>query len=79
MSKVLKVEWYRGSPAVPARLGRDGAFVDKGYAKDNGLAIGSHLDLETPTGRLLTLTVKGIFTPPKGGSPFGSVTMMHVS
>jgi putative ABC transport system permease protein len=75
MSEVLNVEWYRGSPSVPVRLGRDGAFVDEKYAKDNGLAVGSHLDLETPTGRMLTLTVKGIFTPPKGGSPFGSVTI----
>jgi putative ABC transport system permease protein len=75
LSKVIDLEWYRGSQAVPARLGRDGAFVDKKYAQDNGLTVGSHLDLETPTGRYLTLTVKGIFTPPKGGSPFGSVTI----
>jgi putative ABC transport system permease protein len=75
MSRVLDVKWYRGSPAVPARLGADGAFVDKSYAKRNGLSIGSPLQLETPTGRLLNLTLKGIFTSPKGGSPFGSVTI----
>jgi putative ABC transport system permease protein len=75
MSKVMNLQWFRGSPAVPARLGRDGAFVDKKYAKDNGLTVGSHLDLEVPSGKYVTLTVKGIFTPPKGGSPFGEVTI----
>ncbi|HEX9416065.1 MAG TPA: ABC transporter permease [Gaiellaceae bacterium] len=75
MSKVLHVEWYRGSPAVPARLGQDGAFVDKSYAKDHGLSLGSPLALETPTGRILHLRLKGIFTPPQGGSPFGTVTI----
>jgi putative ABC transport system permease protein len=75
MSKVLNVEWYKGSPAVPSQLGDDGAFVDKSFAKDHGLSIGSPITLETPTGGVVPLTLKGIFTPPKGGSPFGPVTI----
>src|SRR5207247_2916097 len=58
-----------------ARLGRDGAFVSKDYAKDHHLTLGSPIAVETPTGQVLHLRLKGIFDPPKGGSPFGSVTM----
>ena len=75
MSTVLNLKWYRGSPAVPAQLGRDAAFVDKSFAKSNLLSIGSPISLETPTGKSLRLVVKGIFTPPRGGSPLGSVTI----
>ena len=75
MSKVLNVKWYRGSPQVPAQLGADGVFVDKDYAKKHHLSLSSPIDVETPTGKVLHLKVKGIFTPPKGGSPFGPVTL----
>jgi ABC-type antimicrobial peptide transport system permease subunit len=75
MSKVLRVEWYAGSPAVPARLGASGAFVEKSYAKDHGLEIGSPLQVETPTGRILHLRLRGILSPSHGFSPFGSVTI----
>jgi len=75
MSKVLRVHWYRGSPAVPAQLGADGAFVEKKYAKKHNLSIGSPLDIETTTGKVLHLRIKGIFQEPKGGSPFGTVTI----
>ena len=54
---------------------RDGAFVDDGFAKNHDLAAGSPFLLLTPTGKTLDLTVKGIFKPPAGGSPFGPVTI----
>src|SRR6266498_1094118 len=63
------------SAAAADRVGQDGAFVDKSYAKDHGLSLGSPLALETPTGRILHLRLKRIFTPPQGGSPFGTVTI----
>jgi putative ABC transport system permease protein len=75
LATVIRLDWYRGSSAVPARLGRDGAFVEKKYAKRHGLVLGSPLRLETTTGKRLALRLEGIFQAPKGGSPFGEVTI----
>jgi putative ABC transport system permease protein len=73
--KTIKIDWLQGSTSVPAQLGENGAFVSEDYAKDHHLKLGSPVAVETPTGKVLDLRLKGIFDPPKGGSPFGSVTM----
>jgi putative ABC transport system permease protein len=75
VGKAIRIEWYRGSPAVPARLGRDGAFVEKKYASKHHLSVGSAIDLETPTGAILPLRLEGVFKAPTGGSAFGAVTI----
>ncbi len=75
ISKAITVKWQYGSPAVPSQLGHDGAFVAKDYAKTHHLSVGSHIDVETPTGRTMHLTLRGVFAPPKGGSPYGDVTI----
>jgi putative ABC transport system permease protein len=75
MAKTIRVDWFKGNTSVPSKLGRDGAFVDKDYAKDHDLSVGSAIPLETPTGDVVKLRVEGIFDPPNGGSPFGNVTM----
>jgi len=73
--QTVDIDWLQGGKSVPSRLGKDGAFVDKDYAKDHRLTIGSPIAVKTPTGQVLQLRLKGIFDPPKGGSPFGTVTM----
>ncbi len=75
LAKTVRIDWLRGTENVPAQLGTDGAFVDKDYAKDHDLGLGSTIPVTTPTGKVLKLRLKGIFDPPKGGSPFGGVTM----
>ena len=70
----ITLEWKEGSQAVLGDLGRNGAFVDEDYAKDNDLAVGSPIPVLTPSGEKLELEVKGIFDPPTGGSPFGVVS-----
>jgi putative ABC transport system permease protein len=75
MAKTIRVDWFKGDTSVPSKLGREGAFVDKDYAKDHDLSIGSAIPLETPTGKIVKLRVEGVFDPPNGGSPFGNVTM----
>jgi ABC-type antimicrobial peptide transport system permease subunit len=70
----INLDWKDGSPAVFGELGADGAFVDDSFAEDHNLTVGSSLTITTPTGKQLPLTVKGIFDPPAGGSPFGNVT-----
>jgi putative ABC transport system permease protein len=49
--------------------------VDDGYAKSHHLHVGSPLTLLTPSYKLLHVTVRGVFKPPTGGSPFGPVTI----
>ena len=74
VGKTITVDWTSGSPAVFEHLGATGAFVDTDYAKKHALKIGSPVKLLTPTHDTLHLIVQGIFKPPTGGSPFGSVT-----
>ncbi|HWX08710.1 MAG TPA: FtsX-like permease family protein [Gaiellaceae bacterium] len=75
VSKTIKVDWQSGDATVPARLGLDGAFVSKDYAKSHHLTVGSPIALKTPSNTTLNLHIVGIFAPPKGGSPFGNVTI----
>lgn len=72
--EVITLDWKRGSQRVFRELGADGAFVDDGFAEDNGLRVGSPITVIVPSGERLELKVKGIFEPPTGGSPFGPVT-----
>ncbi len=74
-SQMFQLDWKQGSSAVLANLGADGAFVDKGYAKDHHLRVGSPIPLTFATGARKTFVLRGIFDPPTGGSPFGSVTI----
>ena len=75
IGKVITLTWKQGSQAVLAGLGKRGAFVDDGFAKNHDLSVGSSFPILTPTGTTITLTVNGIFKPPAGGSPFGPVTI----
>jgi putative ABC transport system permease protein len=70
----INLEWKDGSQAVFSELRDDGAFVDDGFADDHNLTVGSPITITTPAGKRLELTVRGIFDPPAGGSPFGNVT-----
>jgi putative ABC transport system permease protein len=75
IAKVIIVPWEHGSQATPGQLGANGAFVAKSYAKSHHLSVGSPIALETPSGQTLHLVLKGVFAPPKGGSPYGDVTI----
>ena len=75
MPKVIRIKWVQGSAETAGALGDDGAFVSKDYAKDHHLAIGSPIRLQTPTGKYLDQRLKAIFDPPKGGTPFGQITI----
>ena len=79
VTKVINITWASGSNSVPAELGRDGAFLLKRYADDHSLAVGSPLMVETPTGSELQLHVDGIVEPPKGGSPFGEISVSNAT
>jgi putative ABC transport system permease protein len=75
ISKVIRVKWQAGSPAVPNELGQSGAFVSKEYAKELHLHAGSPITVETTAGKFMHLQLRGIFAPPKGGTPYGDVSI----
>jgi putative ABC transport system permease protein len=75
VSRVIDVKWQDGSPLTPAQLGNNGAFVSHDYANAQHITVGSPLSVQTPTGSVMHLTLRGIFSPPKGGSPYGDVTI----
>jgi ABC-type antimicrobial peptide transport system permease subunit len=74
-AQVINLDWKDGSQAVFSQLGEDGVFVDDGFADEHDLEVGSPVELTFANGTKKTFTVKGIFDPPTGGSPFGVVTM----
>jgi putative ABC transport system permease protein len=78
-STVFNITWKEGSQAVFRTLGADGAFVDSGYASKHRLKLGSPIVLTFSTGAKKTFVIKGIFSPPTGGSPFGTVTISQTT
>ncbi|HZT45321.1 MAG TPA: FtsX-like permease family protein [Gaiellaceae bacterium] len=74
-SHIFRLDWTQGSQAVLDRLGPNGAFTDKDYAKKHHLSVGSTVSVLVPSGQRRTFTIKGVFDPPPGGSPFGSLTI----
>ena len=72
---IFQLDWKNGSQAVFSQLGADGAFIDDGYAKKHKLVIGSPIDMTFSSGAHQKFFVRGIFNPPTGGSPFGTVTI----
>jgi len=61
--KVFNFNWSEGSDAVLARLGLAGAVVEKSFAEDNHLRVGSPFSLRTASGQVVHLTVAGIQAP----------------
>jgi putative ABC transport system permease protein len=75
VAQVIRMDWKEGSQEVFSTLGRDGVFVDDGYAEDHDLRLGSSIEVTFPNGNTRQFEIKGVFDPPSGGSPFGTVTI----
>jgi putative ABC transport system permease protein len=78
-STMFNLDWKVGSSSTIATLGANGAFVDKDYAKSHALHEGSPIVLTFADGVKKTFMIKGIFSPPTGGSPFGRVTISQAA
>jgi putative ABC transport system permease protein len=76
---MFTLDWVQGSGRTMAELGDNGAFTDKDYAKTHNLTIGSPVKLTFANGKQKTFTIKGIFDPPPGGSPFGKITISQAT
>jgi putative ABC transport system permease protein len=75
LNKTVAMDWTQGDNSVPARLGMDGFFASKKYVEDHHLKLGSAVQLEFPTGKKTTVRLKGVWDEPKGGSPFGHISI----
>jgi ABC-type antimicrobial peptide transport system permease subunit len=75
VAATITSKWVHGSQRTWATLGSSGAVVDKSFANKHDLSAGSPVTILTPTGARATFRVHGIFNPPNGNSPFGSVTI----
>jgi len=65
IADLMTFDWNEGSDAAFATLGTSGAVVQRHFAEDHGLSVGSTFSLLTPQGRKIDLTVRGTYTPPK--------------
>jgi putative ABC transport system permease protein len=74
-SRVFRLNWKAGSQQTLDTLGPDGAFISNAFSKDHHLKAGATVSIETPRGQVRTFRIAGIFKPPPGGSPFGSLTI----
>ena len=74
-SEVFRLDWKQGSQTTLNSLGQSGAFVDKDFAKNHHLSIGTSVRLLVPNGSQPTFRIQGIFDPPTGGSPFAPLTI----
>jgi putative ABC transport system permease protein len=72
---MFTLDWKQGSQDVLGSLGDNGVFVDKNYATDHALAVGSPIMVTFANGKTKRFVVRGVFDPPTGGSPFGNITM----
>lgn len=75
IASVYRFDWVDGSEAVLADLANGGAIVEKGLAKDKQLTVGSLVVIETPNGKSLDLTVKGIYEAPPFWKMLGNITI----
>ena len=57
---VFVTDWKQGSDQVIRTLGATGAVLTKGYADSHDLDVGDRIQVLTPVGKRLDLTVRGI-------------------
>jgi putative ABC transport system permease protein len=61
-ARVYRVEWSQGSNATLQQLGETGVIVKKAFAESHHLKVGQRIQVLTPTGRYVPLTIRGIAT-----------------
>ncbi len=75
LARLLVLNWKEGVNEEMATLGAHGAIVDSSFATSSHLSVGSQFTLETPGGKTLHLTVKGVYKPPQAENPLGTVSI----
>jgi putative ABC transport system permease protein len=75
ITKVYDFEWKKGSNASAENLGPFDAIVDKNFAEDKDLELGTRFPLLTPNGKETLLEVKGIYRAPPFYPLLGAVSL----
>ncbi|HEX2503742.1 MAG TPA: ABC transporter permease [Miltoncostaeaceae bacterium] len=72
IASVYRFAWTEGSDAALATLDDDGVVVERSFAEDHDLAIGSPVAIVSPSGDGLQRTVTGVYDPPRLSSLLGT-------
>jgi putative ABC transport system permease protein len=75
ITRVYHFDWKDGSNASLERLGPFDAIVDKNFAEDKHLELGSRFPLLTPNGEETLLEVRGIYKAPPFYPLLGAVSI----
>jgi putative ABC transport system permease protein len=73
---VYNFDWQEGSDAVLTQFGEFDAIVDKDFAEDHGLSVGSRFRLLSGSGRSTSLEVAATYNPPPFYQLLGSVSIL---
>jgi putative ABC transport system permease protein len=77
IDELYRLQWEEGTPGVLRDLGPRDAFLRESFAEQYGFAVGGWFIIRTPTGEMLDLRVRGVYTPPRFDSLLGSVVVSH--
>jgi putative ABC transport system permease protein len=80
IASAYRYRWSSGSDRALASLDGDGAIVDKTFAAEHHLGVGSRFAATTASGGELQLVVRGIDVPPKWGAlGLGPITLSEAA
>jgi putative ABC transport system permease protein len=75
LPEVVHLDWKQGNNSVPGQLGTTGFITSSKYAKKHNLHVGSPVQVQFPSGKKVTVNLRGTYDEPKGGSPFGDAVV----
>jgi putative ABC transport system permease protein len=78
IGRFYRFRWAAGEDPL-ARLGQNGAIVQKAFAAEHGLDVGSGLSMRTPDGRTAKLEVRAISDPPELDPLLGPVNISRAT
>ena len=79
LTALYRLRWETGTPGVLGALAPDQAIVRKSFADRYGFAAGGQFIVRTPAGKMLTLTIAGVYSPPRFDSLLGSVVVSQAT
>jgi putative ABC transport system permease protein len=75
LPKVVHLDWKQGNNRVPGQLGMTGFITSSKFAKDHHLQVGTPVEVQFSSGKMVRIKLAGTYDEPKGGSPFGDAIL----
>ena len=79
IARAYAFTWERGSDATVAALGPHDAIIRHDVAENDFLGVGDIVTFQTPNGRQVTVTVRGIFKPSELDSLLGGIVLSQAA